>query len=203
MVGASRFERTGSLQSLFAGEQEPEVGEHDLAPLVDAASRGDAGAWEQLYLSLYPRLLAYARRRLDDEQAKDAVAEAMARAVASIGGFSWRGSGFEGWMFTILRHVITDKHRRLGRERRFVPEQVGSDDRDLGAGLIEAEEATAMRAAFARLGAADQELLTLRVVAGLSSEAVAEVLGKRPGAVRMAQARALGRLRTQFEEVSS
>ncbi len=174
----------------------------ELAALVEAARGGDEAAWEQIYRAFYPRLRAYAGRRLDTEGAKDAVAETMARAVASIGRFSWRGSGFEGWLFAILHHVITDRHRRLGRDRRLVPAAV-ADDSDLASSYLLDEEALAVRQAFARLSPADQELLHLRCVAGLSADAVAEVLGKRPGAVRMAQMRALGRLRELFAEVAS
>lgn len=60
-----------------------------------------------------------------------------------------------------------------------------------------------MRAAFAKLSKADRELLELRVVAGLSSEDAAAALGKKPGAVRMAQARALEKLRAHLEGVSA
>lgn len=59
-----------------------------------------------------------------------------------------------------------------------------------------------MRSAFRRLSPEDQEVLELRVVAGLSADGVGEVLGRRSGAVRMAQSRALGRFRGYFEEVS-
>ena len=45
-----------------------------------------------------------------------------------------------------------------------------------------------MRAAFARLSDEDREILELRVQGGLSSEEVGRLLGKRPGAIRMAQA---------------
>ena len=39
--------------------------------------------WEDVYRRLYPRLFAFARRRVaSDHDADDAVAEAMARAVA-------------------------------------------------------------------------------------------------------------------------
>jgi RNA polymerase sigma-70 factor (ECF subfamily) len=48
--------------------------------------------------------------------------------------------------------------------------------------------------------AADRELLELRVMAGLSSEQTAAVLGRTPGAVRTAQSRALARLRQLLEE---
>ena len=56
-----------------------------------------------------------------------------------------------------------------------------------------------MRAAFERLGDEDREVLELRVVAGLSAEEVGNVLGKRAGAVRMAQSRALERLRRELD----
>ncbi len=60
-----------------------------------------------------------------------------------------------------------------------------------------------MRRAFGRLTDDEQELLELRVVGGLSADEVGEVIGKRAGAVRMAQARALSRLRSLLEEVSA
>lgn len=43
------------------------------------------------------------------------------------------------------------------------------------------------------------EILLLRVVAGLNVDQVAAVLGKRPGAVRVAQHRALRRLAARVE----
>jgi RNA polymerase sigma-70 factor, ECF subfamily len=43
-------------------------------------------------------------------------------------------------------------------------------------------------------------VLELRVIAGLTPEQTAVVLGKRPGAVRTAQSRALARLRKWVAE---
>jgi RNA polymerase sigma factor (sigma-70 family) len=54
-----------------------------------------------------------------------------------------------------------------------------------------------MRRGFSRLGQADREVLWLRVCSGLSASEVGEVLGKKPGAVRMQQMRALEALRGQ------
>ena len=167
--------------------------------LVDRAVRGDGDAWEALYRRAYPKLLAFARRRLDPEGAKDAVAETMRRAVDSIHRYRWEGRAFDAWLFGILRHVITDTHRSQGRSRH-VPE---AHDR-AGAGpldtLVAAEEHEAVRVAFARLSDADREVLELRVVAGLSAEDAAKVLDRKPGAVRMAQSRALTRLRQLLAE---
>jgi RNA polymerase sigma-70 factor (ECF subfamily) len=65
--------------------------------------------------------------------------------------------------------------------------------------VLHDEEAARVRSAFALLPAGDRELLELRVVAGLSYEDVAAALGKRPASVRMAQSRALSRLRKHLE----
>ena len=46
---------------------------------------------------------------------------------------------------------------------------------------LEREDAAEVREAFGRLSWADQELLELRVVAELSTDEVASVLGRRPG----------------------
>lgn len=169
-----------------------------LSALVQGARQGDGAAWEALYRRAYPRLLAYAGRRLASEDAaRDAVAETMARAVRGLHRFRDDGNGFDAWLSGILRHVVLDAQRSSGR-RPVTVEVV--DQVSEGAGpeeLIEhAFDTATVRAAFARLGDGDRELLELRVVLGLSSDEVASVLGKRPGAVRMAQARALDRLRT-------
>jgi RNA polymerase sigma-70 factor (ECF subfamily) len=168
--------------------------------LAEAARSGDADAWEELYRAAYPRMLAYATRRLGHQDARDAVGEAVARAVAGVDRFQWRGTGFDGWLFGILRHVVLDTFRarsRMPREEALPPFDESSEPGPLDVILAD-EEASALRAAFEELGPADREVLELRVVAGLSSDEVAAVLGKRPGAVRMAQARALERLRTSL-----
>lgn len=169
-----------------------------LEALVVRAGTSDPDAWEALYRRAYPGLLAYASRRLDAERAKDAVAETMARAIARIDCFEWRGGGFDAWLYGILRHVVVDAHRARTREgnrrERDEPRRAGPLDH-----VLDGEDAREVRAAFARLSADDRELLELRVVAGLTAEEVGEVLGKRPGAVRMAQSRALERLRRELE----
>jgi len=170
----------------------------DLTALVARAKENDGDAWEELYLHVYPRLLAYARRRLPADEARDAVSETMARAINAIDRFEPKGYGFEGWLFGICRHVVADTHRATGRRARGTPNDT-ADDASPDEGLLHDEEAEAVRAAFAKLSDADRELLELRVVAGLSSEDAAAALGKRPGAVRMAQARALERLRGHLE----
>ena len=173
----------------------------DLPDLVERAKSGQAAAWEALFRRSYPRLFAYATRRLGPEDAKDAVSETFARAVRRIDGFRWSGGGFDAWLYGIIRHVVTDAQRVAYRR----PPGGELDDRACDSPgpldhVLGEEEAAAVRRAFVRLSPSDQELLELRVVGGLSADETARVLGKRPGAVRMAQSRALERLRGLLDE---
>jgi RNA polymerase sigma-70 factor (ECF subfamily) len=178
------------------------VATEDVAVLVDLARAGDEAAWETLYRRVYPRLHAYAMRRLDADGAREAVSETMARAVANIGRFRPMNgtAGFDGWLFGICRYVVLDAQRAQGR-RGYGPPPEGVSYADPAERLVASDEASAVRAAFARLSDDDRELLELRVVSELSAEETAAALGRRPGAVRMAQSRALARLRRHLADV--
>jgi len=124
----------------------------------------------------------------------------MVRAVKGIHRFRSEGAGFDAWLYGILRHVVLDAQRGRRRESSDpVPETVDGAPLPLDQ-TLHREEAGALRAAFARLRPEDQELLDLRVIAALPAEDAARVLGRRAGAVRMAQSRALARLRSLLEE---
>jgi RNA polymerase sigma-70 factor, ECF subfamily len=179
----------------------PEMDPEEARRLVDAATAGDDAAWEALYRSLYPRLRAFFVRRVGDEHADDTVSETMTRAVASIDRFVWTDAGFDGWVFGIARHVAVDHHRRQDRVRRYHHiTRMFSGNKTDGTAPVEQElvigdDQALIRDLFTQLTPAEQEVLELRVIAGLSAEQVGEALGHKPGAVRTAQSRALAHLR--------
>jgi RNA polymerase sigma-70 factor (ECF subfamily) len=177
------------------------AGTADLRALVEQAKRGDVDAWETLYRRAYPALMAYASRRLEIEQAKDAVSETMTRAVTRIEKFEWRAAGFHGWLFGILRHVVIDTYRAQARSARVDGFATIAHDESIDR-VLRDEETVAVRRAFAMLDPADREILELRVVARLSCDEVGVALSMRPGAVRMAQSRALARLRLRLGELT-
>ena len=181
------------------GEQRVHSEQHDL---VQRAVARDPDAWESLYRGAYRNLFGFARRRLSDDQAADdAVSETMARALDRIDHFTWEeGGGFNAWLFGIARNVVYEQGRSRQRSVPIDVEPVSTargpeDDAMYGA------EVAAVRVAFAKLAADERELLELRVTAGLSSEEVGRLTGRKPVAVRMAHSRALARLRTFMEEV--
>ncbi|HEY1653132.1 MAG TPA: RNA polymerase sigma factor [Acidimicrobiales bacterium] len=179
------------------GDQDP-----DLAP---ALQRGDRVAWDQFYRRLYPRLRSYFIRRLGHDGAEDAVSETMTKAIAAIDRYTPGAVGLEGWLFGIARHVNADHHRRSARVARqqqvaHLVDGCGLESRmPVDHDLDLSDEHAHVRSQFGRLEPAEQEVLELRVVAGLSANEVAAVLDKDPGAVRTFQSRALAHLRRLVE----
>jgi RNA polymerase sigma-70 factor (ECF subfamily) len=172
----------------------------DEQALVTAAGIGDGAAWEILYRRLYPRLWAYVARRVDAGHVEDTVSETMMRAVRNIVSYQPGSAGFDGWVFGIARRVCVDYYRRRVRLRRQDRVAAGmaeviEDGRAPGDPVAAADDHAELRRAFELLLPGDQQVLELRVIAGLSVEQAASVLEKAPGAVRTAQSRALGRLR--------
>ncbi|MGH2739705.1 MAG: RNA polymerase sigma factor [Actinomycetota bacterium] len=172
-------------------------GEQELRDLVRRARSGDPDAWEVLYVRAYARLRSYARRRLPTaDDAEEAVSETMMRAFDRIKAFTWRGAGFDAWMYGICRNVILEANRARGQSASAVSSLVPEQEPGPEDFLLNEEEARTVRAAFGQLHPEEQEVLELRVVGGLTAKEVGAVIGKRPGAVRMAQSRALDRLRS-------
>ena len=184
-----------------------ETSESELRALVERARSADPDAWEALYRRTYPRLFAYARRRVATEmQAEDAVSETMIRAMDRMVDFVWTGAGIDGWFFGITRNVVYESYRDSSRttpvDPSSVPESHEREPSPLDT-MMHREERELVMEAFGRLPIADQELLEMRIVAGLDSEQVASMTGRRPGAVRTAQSRALARLRVEFEGLTT
>jgi RNA polymerase sigma-70 factor, ECF subfamily len=105
---------------------------------------------------------------------------------------------FRRWLFTIGRHRAID-HARARQRRPAIPVPQMPAGALVDDELVEDEVLHAMsaRKAVLLLGAlpVDQaETIALRVLAGLDTPAVARILGKSPGAVRVALHRGLRRL---------
>lgn len=159
-----------------------------------------APTWDGFFDRMYPRLIAYAEHRLGSrEDARDVVSETFVRLIQGLEALDRPGVTPEGWCFGILHHVVVDTHRRRAvRQKTAVPGATSPHDPADAAVL--GDEHSELRKAFDLLPPRDRDLLELRVVAGLSAEEVAAIVSMRPGAVRMAQHRALERLRALLEQ---
>ncbi len=123
-------------------------------------------------------------------------AETWLQVIRDLGSFTGGVPEFRAWLFTVARNRAIDQ----GRARAVRPSINVSDPSTAGPVPLapSAEEAAADRAAtdaalrlVATLPPEQAEMVMLRVVAGLDVAAVADLVGKSPGAVRVAVHRAL------------
>lgn len=178
----------------------------DFGEVLAAAQAGQEWAVASLYDALQPPLLRYLSWR-EPSAAEDLAGETWLAVAERIVGFEGDEAAFRAWVFGIARRRLAD-HRRRGARRRttLVPNEAlellagGDDPAGAVVGRLTGEEALA---ALTRALPPDQaEVVVLRVVGGLSVEETAEVLGKRPGHVRVLQHRALRRLADELSEKS-
>ncbi len=173
-----------------------------LADLTRLAAGGHPAAIESLLGHIRPMVVRYCRARLDRSTGHYYVADDVAQEVclavlAALPRYRDMGRPFASFVFGIASHKVADAARtaaRLAVPLANLPD--GPDDRpgpeETVVAWIEAEHA---RKLLARLPDHQRDLLILRVVAGLSAEETGTVLGMSAGAVRVAQHRALARLR--------
>jgi RNA polymerase sigma-70 factor (ECF subfamily) len=169
--------------------------------ILAAAKAGGDWAWCELYVATAPALTRYLRAR-GVPDADDVVGETFLRAVRHIEGFDGDEGRFRTWLFTIGCNLVVDEIRR--RERR--PSDATPDEELVAAGPSGHTEDDAMRGLgadhvqeiLARLSPDQRDVLLLRVLGGLTIAEIAEVIGKREGAVKMLQARGIAALRTQI-----
>ncbi|MFF8769661.1 RNA polymerase sigma factor [Kitasatospora sp. NPDC015120] len=185
------------------------AGPADLTEAVRAAQGGDEEAFRLLFRSVQPGLLRYLRvlvggRPEDAQDAEDIASEAWLQIARDLGSFTGDGDGFRGWAATVARNRALD-HLRARRRRPVTDlpfEQLaglaGGDD-TAGAALASVGTSDAL-ALISRLPRDQAEAVLLRVVMELDAESAAQVLGKRPGSVRMAAHRGLKRLAKLLEQ---
>lgn len=176
--------------------------ESDLRELTSLAVQGDRTAIESLLAQLRPMVVRYCRARLGRVSghyhiADDVAQEVCIAVLAALPRYRDLGRPFASFVFGIASHKVADALR--SSVRSAVPTQDLPDGPDEGPGpeetVVRHTEAAQARELLARLPDNQRELLILRVVSGLSAEETGNVLGMSAGAVRVAQHRALARLR--------
>jgi RNA polymerase sigma-70 factor (ECF subfamily) len=167
--------------------------DHD-AQLV-ALAKLDPAAFAQLYRRYVDAVFRYCVHRLGTrEQAEDATSQIFLKALAALPSHRPGGS-FRGWLFTIAHNVITDTYRAK-RTHWPITDALEQPDREpspeeQAIGSIERDE---VRAMLLMLPIDQRRIMELRL-AGLTGNEIAEALGKNLGAVKMAQSRAIARLK--------
>jgi len=175
----------------------------DLDLLVSAAVDGDRDAIAGVLGHVHRLVTRYCRARIGSHENTFASADHLAQEVclavlAVLPSYRDQNRSFLAFVYGIAAHKVADAHRSVVRNRAEpVPEL--ADFPVLAGGpeqqATQGELADRMTKLLSTLPDEQREILVLRVVVGLSAEETAEAMGSTPAAVRVAQHRALDRLR--------
>ena len=169
----------------------------DFARVLADAQGGSEDQFAVLWRDANPALLRYLRV-LAPENADDIAAETWVHVVRGLPRFIGDEAAWRAWLFTTARRRLIDQARLRKRHPAEPLEGVSAaemprtpDAAQIAMENLATESAIAL---LSQLPPPQAEVIMLRVVAGLDTDAVAELLGKTPGNIRVMAHRGLKKL---------
>jgi RNA polymerase sigma-70 factor (ECF subfamily) len=191
----------------------PSVIDNDL---VSRAAKRDRDAIAALLTEVRPGVVRYCRARLGRiggayTTADDVAQEVCIALLRALPSYRDMGRPFSAFVYGIAAHKVADAQRAAMRGAAVAPVEELADEPDHTPGpeqvAMSTDLARRLSGLLARLPETQREIVLLRVAVGLSAEDVGAVVGMSAAAVRVAQSRALARLRTlaadSFREVAA
>ncbi|WP_370949037.1 sigma-70 family RNA polymerase sigma factor [Amycolatopsis sp. cg5] len=179
----------------------------ELGPLVLAAKTGEPGALQTLLKVIEPTLVRYCRGRMGRRDfsylsADDVAQEACLALCKMLPGYEDRGGSFYYLARAIAANKVVDAYRAVSRDKSdpmpdLTETVLTANEPETEA--LQADLGARLATLMATLPPLQQEILTYRVMTGLTVTETAAALGTTPGNVRIAQHRALRKLRTMIE----
>lgn len=175
----------------------------DMARMAKRAQRDDA-TLNLLMREVRTVSIRYCRARLGTypgggQLAEDVAQEICMAVLQALPDYDHRGVPFEAFVYAIGSRKVADAQRSMSRSRLVLVDEMPDEIDDKPGPEQQAVRAHEYDEAIGLIGNLPEtlrEVLVLRVALGLSAERTGDTLGMSPGAVRVAQHRALKKLRS-------
>ncbi|GAB3849256.1 sigma-70 family RNA polymerase sigma factor [Dactylosporangium cerinum] len=172
---------------------------------MDRALRADPDAMAALLAGLRPGIVRYCRARLGRvggayTTADDIAQEVCLALLRAMPKYRDQGRPFTAFVYGIAAHKVADAQRAAVRDAGTAPVDTLADRPDAAPGpeqrALSTDLARRLSGLLAQLPEPQREIVVLRVAVGLPADEVGAIVGMSAPAVRVAQSRALARLRT-------
>ncbi|SDI93071.1 RNA polymerase sigma-70 factor, ECF subfamily [Frankineae bacterium MT45] len=168
--------------------------------LVKRAQNGDGEAFGALYDRYVDAVFRFIFYRVHDQQlAEDFTSETFLRALRRISVITYQGRDIGAWFMTIARNIVLDHVKSARNRLEFTTGEVVEDERSEPspeAAVLTMLSNDRLMAAVNALGDEQRECVVLRFIQGLSVAETAEIMGKKEGAIKALQHRAIRKLAT-------
>ena len=179
--------------ALHLNRTTPVVDKRAEQQLVERACAGDRDAFGQLYEATFDRIYRYIFFRVTrDEAAEDLASKVYLKAWESLPRFQSSNAPFIAWLYTIAHNAVVDYYRTNRQHVNLDEAGNWPDHAPLPQEQSEERlDKEALRGALCHLTPVQQEVISLKLLNGLTTDEVAARLHKTPGAIRALQMRGL------------
>lgn len=159
-------------------------------------AKKDINAFEELYKKYFPLMNRFVYHKVSEEEVRrDIVSNIFLKAMKNLYRFKYLYKGaFSGWLYRIAINEVTDYYRKNGRSRKLIDEVKLNRDSIFSEDIVINYDT--LRVGLDLLNESDQNVIILRYFEKLTNREVAEVLGKKEGAVKVQVHRAMQKLKT-------
>lgn len=154
-----------------------------------------------MYREFAPSLLRYLKARGAPDP-ENTLGEVFVQVVQKLPYFHGKESDFRAWLFTVARNRLIDEVRY--RDRRptdkalDLTQEIAAADPDTATASSTQLKQAQILEILSHLTSEQRDVLFLRILAGLTIEETAQVLGKTGGSVKRLQSRGLKSLRKKI-----
>lgn len=167
----------------------------EIAGLLERAIGGESEAFGEIYDIYLDRIYRYVFHHVRDKMiAEDVAEEVFLKAWKRLASCKGREQTFLAWLYRIAHNQMIDHLR--SRQRLLSTEMDDMGDVDGPETEVEAKlEWQEVLKAVSRLPESQKQVITLKFAEGMDNREIGVIMGRRQGAVRVLQMRALATLR--------
>jgi RNA polymerase sigma-70 factor (ECF subfamily) len=172
--------------------------EHEITKAVKRAIEGDTEAYSWLYSLYVGRIYRYVFYHVGNKMAaEDITEEVFLKSWKSLSSCKGKEQTFSAWLYRIAHNHLVDTFRKSRKEVPFTNVDLVEDE-DPQKEAEDSLELQRVLEAVKRLPEPQKQVILLKFFEDNDNAEISRILGKRKGAVRALQMRALNNLRERF-----
>ena len=150
-----------------------------------------------LFEENYEKVVNYIASRISNmSEAEELASDVFVKALEHIDGFKNKGIPIEAWLYKIAHNITIDYYRKKKYPTINIEDVINMESyNNTEKKVLENLDKEEIKIALSKLSSLQQQVIQLRLVSGLRSKKVAQIMEKSDGAIRELQRSGLKALR--------